>query len=189
MTASRPAHVTGLLLKWNEGDAKAREQLIAAVYQELRKLAARSLRAERAGHTLQPTALVHEAYQRLIDQRSVQWQNRAHFFGVAAGLMRRILVDHARRRNAQRRGGGAEKVQVDDGAGAVAPRDVDLVALDLALSELASFDPQQARIVELRFYGGLTLDETAEALEISAATVSREWTMARAWLRGAMNAS
>jgi RNA polymerase sigma factor (TIGR02999 family) len=182
--AGPTSNVTGLLLRWNQGVEEAREQLIPLVYSELRKLAARSLRGERAGHTLQPTALVHEAYQKLIDQRSVEWQNRAHFYGVAAGLMRRILVDHARRRNARRRGGGAEKVpDVEDAAGAVGPRDVDLVALDHALLELASFDPQQARIVELRYFGGLSLEETAEAAGISRATVHREWTLARAWLR------
>ena len=176
--------VTELLLLWKEGSEDAREQLIALVYGELRKLAARSLRSERSDHTLQPTALVHEAYQRLVDQRSITWQSRAHFFAVAASLMRRILVDHARKRNALRRGGAVEKISLDGSeAGPSQEQDLGVLAVDEALTELSSFDPMQAQIVELRFFGGLTEAETAKALGSSRATVQREWTVARAWLR------
>lgn len=176
--------VTGLLLQWNEGSQEARERLIALVYQELRRLAARALRSERSDHTLQPTALVHEAYLKLVDQRKVQWRNRAHFFAVAAGLMRRILVDHARRHRAARRGGTAPKMSIaEDAVAAPGGPDVDLIALDVALTELHAFDPDQSRVVELRFFGGLTVEETAEAVGASRATVQRDWSMARAWLR------
>ncbi len=174
-----PGQVTGLLLEWNEGNKEALEQLVPLVYRELRKLAARSLRSERAGHTLQPTALVHEAFQRLIDPGKIRWQGRSHFFAVAAGIMRHILVDHARRRAALRRGGGAARLSIQ---GEVAAPDVDLIAVDEALTEMEGFDPRQARIVELRFFAGLTEEETAEAVGISRATVQREWALARAWL-------
>ncbi len=175
--------VTRLLTAWSQGDEGALEKLIPLVYGELRRVAARRLRRERSDHTLQTTALVHEAYLHLVEQKRVKWQNRAHFFGVAANLMRRILVDHARARGAAKRGGGAWRVSVDETV-AIAPglRDPELIALDEALEELARFDPRQARIVELRFFGGLSLEETASLLGVSAITVSRDWSMARAWL-------
>jgi RNA polymerase sigma factor (TIGR02999 family) len=177
-----PGEVTRLLLQWNEGKKEALEELLPLVYRELRKLAARSLRSERLGHTLQPTALVHEAYQKLIGPGKIQWQNRAHFFAVAAGIMRRILVDHARRHAALRRGGGAKRLPIAEGLAAGVAPDADLIAVDDALTELESFDPRQARIVELRFFAGLTEAETAEALRVSRATIQREWALARAWL-------
>ncbi|HEY1253043.1 MAG TPA: sigma-70 family RNA polymerase sigma factor [Thermoanaerobaculia bacterium] len=171
--------VTALLRDWSGGDRAALERLMPLVYAELRKLAASYLRNERPDHTLQPTALVHEAYLRLVDQRGVNWQNRAHFFGIAAQMMRRILVDHARRRQAAKRDAAALRLQVTDGDGA---RDPELLALDEALSGLESLDARQARIVELRFFGGLTVEETAEVAGLSPATVKREWRTARAWL-------
>jgi RNA polymerase sigma factor (TIGR02999 family) len=183
MTPPSSGDVTQLLLRWHEGSELARAELIRLVYRDLRAHAGRLLRAERGDHTLQPTALIHETYERLVDQRRVQWQNRAHFFAVAAGLMRRILVDHARRRGAVRRGRDPKKVELaDDVAAAPAAPDVDVIAVDRALGELAALDPDQARIVELRFFGGLSVEETAEAMGISRATVHREWAMARAWL-------
>ncbi len=189
MSTASSGDVTGLLLRWNEGNPEARAQLIPLVYRELRRLAGRAMKSERGDQTLQPTALVHEAYQKLIDQRRVRWQNRAHFFGVAATLMRRILVDHARRRDAHRRAGEAERLLITDAAsGPSWEPDIDLIALDQALSELARLDPDQARIVELRFFGGLTAVETAEAVGISRATVHREWAMARAWLHHQLEA-
>lgn len=181
--------VTELLLQWNEGRPEAREQLIESVYRELRRLAGGLLNGERRDHTLQPTALVHEAYQKLIDQRRVQWQNRAHFFAVAARIMRRILVDHARARRALRRGGRDVCVPLTDDAAAIEPADVDLISLDDALSELAALDPDMARIVELRYFGGLTVEESAEAAGVSRATVHRDWNMARAWLRQRLGAA
>jgi RNA polymerase sigma-70 factor, ECF subfamily len=182
--------VTALLLELGEGREAAREELIPLVYEELRRIAGRSFGRERSGHTLQPTALVHEVYQKLVDQQRVQWKNRNHFFAVAASLMRRILVDHARKRDAQRRGGGAERVALEEGNEVAAPGlDVDMLALDAALSELAAFDPGQARIVELRFFAGLSVVETAEALGSSRATVQRDWAMARAWLHRKLTAA
>jgi RNA polymerase sigma factor (TIGR02999 family) len=174
--------VTELLQKWGRGQTEAFEQLVPRVYAELRKLASSYLRRERRDHTLQPTALVNEAFIKLVDQRAVRWQNRAHFFGIAAQAMRRILVDHARAHVADKRGAGDQKVSLDgvDITGAVP--NIDLLALDEALTRLASLDAQQARVVELRFFGGLTLEETAEVMKISPATVGREWTMAKAWL-------
>ena len=172
--------VTALLLQWSTPEA--RDKLIPLVYRELRRLAVRSLRGERAEHTLQPTALVHEAYQRLIDQSRVQWQDRAHFYAVAASLMRRILVDHARRKGAQRRGGQAVRVDIDELDLPGSTPDLDLVALDGALDELAAVDGELARIVELRFFAGLSLEETAAAVGSSRATVHRDWGLARAWL-------
>jgi len=180
--------VTGLLLRWSDGQEGARERLMRLVYGELKKIAARHLRGERADHTLQPTALVHEAYQKLIDQHRVRWQNRAHFYAVAARLMRRVLVDHARRRLAQRRGAGAEKVSLDDEDVAGTLPEADVIALDDALVELATFDADQARIVELRYFAGLTAEEAAEALGISRATLMREWAVARAWLHRRLSA-
>lgn len=182
---SEPApDVTALLKAWERGDAGARERLIPIVYDELRRVAARSLAFERDLPTLQPTALVHETYLKLVDQRSAKWQDRTHFFSVAARLMRRILVDRARERKAEKRGGGAPREAVSSALEVVAApaRDVELLALDEALADLAALDPRQAEVVELRYFGGLSLDETAAALGISAATVSREWSMARAWL-------
>jgi RNA polymerase sigma factor (TIGR02999 family) len=175
------ADITALLRDWSGGDHEALERLMPAVYGELKRLAASYLRSERPGHTLQPTALVHEAYLRLQGQRSVAWSNRAHFFGIAARIMRRILVDHARRRGAAKRDAAALRLTlVDDAAGDRAP---ELIALDTALTSLERLDPQQARVVELRYFGGLTVEETAEAAGISTATVKREWRTARAWLR------
>jgi RNA polymerase sigma factor (TIGR02999 family) len=154
------------------------------VYDDLRRVAAGYMRHEAAGHALQPTALVHEAYVRLIDQKRVKWRDRAHFFGVAAGLMRRILVDHARRRRAEKRGGDWERVTLaEDEIAAEGPREVDVLSLHESLERLKVFDPQQERIVELRYFGGLTIEETAEVVGVSQATVVREWTIAKAWLR------
>jgi RNA polymerase sigma factor (TIGR02999 family) len=175
--------VTGLLQAWGGGDAAALDQLVPLVYAELRRQAQRYLSRESPGHTLQTTALVHEAYLRLVDQRDARWQNRAQFFGVAAQLMRRILVDYARRHQAAKRGGSAIQVPYEEGAVAAAGSEVDLVALDDALTRLAARDPQQARVVELRYFTGLGIEETAEALGISPATVKRDWAMARAWLK------
>jgi RNA polymerase sigma-70 factor, ECF subfamily len=179
-----PEHVTQLLVDWSNGDQSALDKLMPVVYDELRRLAGNYLRRERAGHTLQPTALVNEAYLKLVDQRHARWQNRAQFFGVAAQLMRRILVDHARVRQAQKRGGSDHQQLSLSHADRVAEKPgVDLLALHEALNDLAKIDEQQSRIVELRFFGGLTIEETAEVLEISHATVERDWTLARAWLR------
>ena len=162
------------------------DQMLPLVYEELHCLAARYLSYERPGHTLQPTALIHEAYLRLLDQRHVDWRNRAQFLGVAAGMMRRILVNHARDRSAAKRGGGREQVSLSlIGSDAGTP-DVDLITLEEALERLAALDPRKARVVELRFFGGLTMDETAEVLETSRATVEREWSFARAWLYDAI---
>jgi RNA polymerase sigma factor (TIGR02999 family) len=172
--------VTALLKDWSGGDRAALERLMPLVYSELRKLAASYLRVERRDHTLQPTALVHEAYLRLVDQRSVNWRNRAHFFGIAAQMMRRILVDHARRRQAAKRDASFYLVRTSDAG--EAGRDPELLALDEALSGLEALDARQARIVELRFFGGLTVEETAEVAGVSPATVKREWRTARAWL-------
>jgi RNA polymerase sigma factor (TIGR02999 family) len=179
--------VTRLLVDWSHGDLDALEKLTPLVYQELRRLARRHLRVERSDHTLQSGALVHEAYLRLIDQRNVNWQNRAHFFGVAAQLIRRILIDYARNRRAAKRGAGACKLTLDDALDAPQARDLDVVALDDALETLAKIDPRQSRIVELRFFTGLTVEETGEVLGISAPTVNREWNAAKAWLFRELN--
>jgi RNA polymerase sigma factor (TIGR02999 family) len=176
------ATVTRLLRAWGAGDEQARDDLIPLVYAELRRRAAAYLRRERRDHTLQPTALVHEAYVRLVEQHGVSWQGRAHFFGLAARMMRRVLVDHARRRGADRRGGGGVRVTLDGQTPAVEPVDVDLVLLDQALDELATLDRRQERIVELRYFGGLSENEVAELLSISRATVTRDWQTARFWL-------
>lgn len=179
----RDRDVTALLLAWRSGDAAAGEQLLPAIYEELRALAGRLMHREDAGHTLQPTALVHEAWLRLVDQSRVQWQNRAHFYGVAAQMMRRILVDHARSRLASKRGGGAHRVTLESGVGDAAGDDaLDVLALHDALEALAALDSQQARIVELRYFVGLNIEETAEVIGVSPATVKREWAVARAWL-------
>ena len=174
--------VSELLHAWGEGDTQARDDLLPLVYAELRAQAARYLRRERRDHTLQPTALVHEAYLRLIGQTRVSWQNRAHFFGVAAEMMRRILVDHARKHQAAKRPGVAMKVAWDDRIGAAQPVDCELLLLDQALTELAARDERQARVVELRYFGGLSEQETSEVLAVSRATVTRDWNVARAWL-------
>jgi RNA polymerase sigma factor (TIGR02999 family) len=174
--------VTRLLLAWRAGDQEARDQLMAAVYDELRRRAAGYLRRERPGHALQATALVHEAYLKLVDQDRVAWQNRAHFMAVAANIMRRILVDHARAERSQKRGGAGQRITLADDLASAGPRELELLELEDALQELAGLDPQQARVVELRYFGGLSIEETGQALDISPATVKREWTMARAWL-------
>jgi RNA polymerase sigma factor (TIGR02999 family) len=174
--------VTQLLVDYSNGKREALDVLTPLVYGELRNLAARYLRRERSDHTLQSTALVHEAYLRLIDQNQVRWQNRAHFFGVAAQMIRRILVDHARTKHAQKRGGNAQKLSLDEAIGLPEQRDLDIIALDDALKLLAELDAQQSKVIELRFFGGLSIEETAEALGISPATVKREWVTARAWL-------
>jgi RNA polymerase sigma factor (TIGR02999 family) len=180
--AHNPKQVTQLLIAWSSGHEEALTELMPVVYAELRRLAGHYLRRERPDHTLQPTALVHEAYLRLIDQTSVRWQNRAHFFGIAANLMRQILVNHALSHKAAKRGGTEVKLPLDEAVGVAKQQGVDLVALDEALSRLAVLDPQQGRIVELRFFGGLTIEEAAEVLRISPATVKREWATAKAWL-------
>ncbi len=184
MTDPTPGEVTRLLLAWRGGDRGALDALVPFVYSELRRQAARYLGRQRPGHTLQATALVHEAFLRLIDQTGVSFQDRAHFFAVASRAMRQILVDHARRRGAEKRGGAATRLALEDGTAAVEPRGVDLVALDGALERLEALDPEQARLVELRFFGGLTIEETAVVLGRSPATVKRSWGSARAWLYG-----
>jgi RNA polymerase sigma factor (TIGR02999 family) len=175
--------VTELLRAWTGGDVTALDRVVPLVYEELRRQAQRYLRRETPGHTLQTTALVHEAYLRLVDQRTARWESRAQFFGIAAQLMRRILVDHARSHHAAKRGGSAIQVPLDEETAAAQEGDVDLIALDDALNRLAQLDERQAKVVELRYFTGLGIDETAEALGISPATVKREWTMARAWLK------
>jgi RNA polymerase sigma factor (TIGR02999 family) len=180
------ADVTGLLLAWSDGNAAAVDRLLPLLYEELHRQAERAMRREDERHTLQATALVHEAYLRLVDQNRVQWRNRAHFFGVAAQVMRRILVDHARGRLAEKRGGGAQRITLDDanvGANGDAAGDVDVLALHEALERLAVLDAQQAKVVELRYFSGLNIEETAVALDVSPATVKREWAVARAWLK------
>ena len=181
---SSTENVSQLLVKWGEGDQAALDKLMPLVYSELRRLASNYLRRERQNHTLQPTALVNEAYLKLIDQRSAHWQNRAHFYGVAAQLMRRILVDHARQHQAAKRGGPSQERLSITSAGQPGEKpNLDLLALHEALEELKTFDSQQERIVELRYFGGLSIDETAEVMNIGHATVERDWKMARAWLR------
>ena len=174
--------VTHLLQAWGDGDLAARDTLVHAVHSELRRRAAARLRRERPGHVLQPTALVHEAYLRLIPQQHANWKNRAHFFAVASEMMRRILVDHARRRRMTKRSGGWSRVSLDEAVAQQAPFDVDLLDLDVALGELAALDDRKCRVATLRFFGGLSLDEIAEAQQISRATAEREWQAARAWL-------
>jgi RNA polymerase sigma-70 factor (ECF subfamily) len=177
-----PQNVTQLLIAWNGGNKDALDELLPIVYDELRRQAARYLRRERPGHTLQTTALIHEAYLRLIDQKSVQWQNRAQFFGIAARMMRRILVDHARTKHRAKRGGADLRVSLTDATSVTKDPDLDLVELDEALNRLAEIDPQQSKIVELRFFSGLNVEETATALQISPGTVKRDWKVAKAWL-------
>lgn len=181
------ARITQLLIAWSDGRRDAVDDLLPLVYGELRRLASRYLRHEPIGHTLQPTALVHEAYIRLIDQRRVRWRNRAHFYGIAAQIMRRILVDHARAQAADKRGGEWPHIPLVEEQLPSGTAEVNLVALDEALERLATVDPQQARIVELRYFGGLTIDEVAEVTRVSASTVVREWTLAKAWLRAELS--
>ena len=189
MDGNGPHDVTALLLEWNNGNPGALDDLMPVVYDELRRLARRYMRREGPGHTLQTTALVNEAYIRLVDQKRVTWQNRAHFFGIAAQLIRRLLVDHARARHRLKRGGAALKVEWSEQISSPVSRQMDLVALDDALNRLANLEPQKSRIVELRFFGGLSIEETAEALNISQATVKRDWSFARAWLHREMTSS
>ena len=174
--------VTALLGDWSRGDQAALDQLLPLVYAELRRIAARQLRRERVGHTLQPTALVHEVYMRLVDQRTVDWQNRAHFFGAAAQVMRRILVDHARRHAASKRGDGLQRVSMDEATELAAQDGISVLALDQALERLAAMDQEMARIVELRAFAGMTIEEAACVLNVSASTAKREWRTAKAWL-------
>lgn len=185
MTQPKPREdISQLLVKWSGGDEAALEGLIPLVYDELRRLARNYLRKERQDHTLQPTALVNEAYMRLADQKSMKWQNRAQFYGIAAQLMRRILVDHARLRYAEKRGGAEQqRLSITTAGDVLVMPDLDVLALHEALEELATIDPQQARIVELKFFGGLSIEETAEVMSLGHATVERDWKMARAWLR------
>jgi RNA polymerase sigma factor (TIGR02999 family) len=178
-----PASITQLLIKWRGGDKAALDELARRIYGELRRLARYYLRQEHLGHTLQPSDLVHEAYIRLADEKDIDWQNRAHFFGIAAMRMRHILIEHARGRRAAKRGGGEYRLSLSKVDRQAEERDVNLLALDDALSRLEALDPQKSRIVELRYFAGLTIEETAEALGISPATVKRDWSMARAWLR------
>jgi RNA polymerase sigma factor (TIGR02999 family) len=174
--------VTALLADWNRGDRTALDRLLPVVYVELRRIAARQLRSERVNHTLQPTALVHEVYLRLVDQRQVDWRDRAHFLAVAAQTIRRILVDHARRRGAHKRGDGVQCVAIDDARELAASQDMPLLALDHALGRLEKVDPELARIVELRAFGGLTIEEAAHVLKVSPSTAKRDWRTAKAWL-------
>ena len=175
--------ITQLLLAWSEGDQAAFEQLVPLIHRELRRLAKGYMRQERPGHILQTTALINEAYLRLIDWKDVRWQNRAHFFGVAAQLMRRILVDFARAHHRATRGGAMRQVSLDEAAAVSVERAAEFIELDEALDRLAVIDPRRSRMVELRFFGGLSEEETAEALKVSPRTVRREWSLARAWLR------
>jgi RNA polymerase sigma factor (TIGR02999 family) len=174
--------ITELLANWSRGDPQAREALMPLVYDELRRLASSYLRQERSDHTLQPTALVHEAYLRLVDQKNVHWKDKGHFFAITAQLMRRILVDHARSHLAEKRGSGAAKVALEDAVVMSNERPDELLTLDESLTRLGRMDPQQARIVELRIFAGLSVEDTADLLGISAATVKRDWRMAKAWL-------
>ncbi len=178
-----PQEITQLLRQWSDGNREGLDQLLPLVYDELHRQAARYLRRERADHTIQPTALIHEAYLKLIDQRDVQWQSRTHFFAIAAQLMRRILVDYARTKHREKRGGDEVKLPLEEAAlVAVDEKGVDLLALDEALTRLAAMDEQQVRVVELRYFSGLSLEETAEVLQISRATAARDWSVAKAWL-------
>ncbi len=186
MTESADPGVTQLLLAWRQGDAAALDRLMPIVYDDLRRVARRHLRNERQGHSLQATALVNEAYMRLVDVRRVQWVDRAHFFAIAARLMRRVLVDAARARRADKRGGDAIRVSLADHMLVADDDGPDLIALDVALQSLAAVDARKSQVVELRFFGGLTVDETAEVLGVSAGTIANDWTMAKLWLLRAM---
>ena len=181
-----PHEITRLLKDWGDGDQSALDKLMPLVYDELHRLAHHHMRREKPGHMLQTSALVNEAYLRLIDASQVDWQNRAHFFGIAAQLMRRILVDHARKLRYQKRGGDAHQVSLDEALVVSEERAADVVALDDALKGLAEIDQRKGQIVELRFFGGLSIEETAEVLKVSPGTVMRDWTLAKAWLRRAV---
>lgn len=187
MTAASPHEVTQLLEDWSNGNQTALDKLMPLVDRELHRLAHHYMRREYAGHTLQTTALVNEAYLKLIDQKHVHWKNRAHFFALSAQLMRRILVDHARSRQYAKRGGGAKRISFDEALVVSHERGADLIALDEALYKLAAIDPRKSKVVELRFFGGLSVEESAVALQISAVTVMREWSMAKAWLYNSLN--
>src|SRR6185503_13165524 len=187
--APSPQQVTQLLVAWGSGDQAARDELMPLVYEELRRLAHRVMSRERPGHTLQTSALLNEAYLRLVDQKNIHWQDRAHFFGIAARLMRQVLVDYARKRSYAKRGGDARRVSLDEAMIASDERAADVVALDDALKSLAEIDPRQSQIVELRFFGGLSIEETAEVLAVSPGTVMRDWTLAKAWLRRAVTSN
>ncbi|HEX5083173.1 MAG TPA: sigma-70 family RNA polymerase sigma factor [Blastocatellia bacterium] len=182
MTAPESENVTQLLIAWGQGDEAARDELIPLVYETLRRIARHHLRGERAGHTLETAALINEAYLKLVEQ-SVSWQSRAHFFGIAARLMRQLLVDYARARQRLKRGGDQWRVSLTDAAGVAQEQAADLLALDEALESLARVDPQRSRVVELRFFGGLTIEETAQVMGVSTPTVERGWRAARAWLQ------
>jgi RNA polymerase sigma factor (TIGR02999 family) len=184
-----PHDVTAMLDAWSRGDVHALDRLLPLVYAELRQIAARRLRGERAGHTLQPTALVHEAYLRLVEQRNVDWQDRAHFYGVAAQVMRRVLVDHARRHAARKRGDGAHRVPLEDVVQVLAAPDTSVLGLDQALTRLEQVDPSLAQIVELRAFGGMTIEEAAHVLKVSPSTAKREWRTAKAWLTRELGSS
>jgi RNA polymerase sigma factor (TIGR02999 family) len=183
MTQSAEPDVTELLSRWGQGDRDAFDALAPSVYGELRRIAVGYLRRERPDHTLQPTALVHEAFLRLVEQRDVDWQSRQHFFGVSAQLMRRILVDYARQRAADKRGGGRNHVTLDEALAAAESNRLDVILIDDALRRLASIDPNHVRLIELRFFGGLTIEEAADVLGYSSGTAKREWRLAKAWLR------
>jgi RNA polymerase sigma factor (TIGR02999 family) len=185
----QPSEVTRLLRAWREGDDRAQEKLFTLVYAELRRLARGQLQHERKDHTLQPTALAHEAYLRLVDQDGSSWENRAQFIALAATAMRRILINYAKRRHAEKRGGRRRRVTLFEAASAFEERAEDLLALDESLRRLALFDPEKARIVELRFFGGLSVEETAELVGVSPRTVERGWRLAKAWLRKEMGAA
>lgn len=178
--------VTQLLIAWGKGDESARDQLIPLVYEELHRLAHKHIRKERPGHTLQTSALVNEAFVRLVDQKDVHWQNRTHFFAIAAQMMRRILVDYARSRRYAKRGGNAKQVTLNEELIMSDQRSEEVVALDEALGELANIDERKGKVVELRFFGGLSIEETADVLSVSPGTVMRDWTLAKAWLKRAM---
>lgn len=180
------AGVTELLVRWNDGDLAARDALIPLVYNELRRVAKKNLAGQRSDHTLQATALVHEAYLRLVNRKAANWQGRVHFFALAAQMMRQILVDHARMRNAAKRGGGAFTVLLEEGVAGEAEINLDLIGLDRAMKRLASLDARQSQIVELRFFGGLSIEEAARVVDVSPATAKREWATARVWLHHAM---
>lgn len=189
MPASSAQNVTRLLQHWRNGKSAALGELLPLVNQELRRIARRHMFGERAGHTLQTTALVNEAFLRLVNSRRVSWQNRAHFFAISSQLMRRILVDHARARGYQKRGGGVPKITLDEALVGPAEKGRDLVALDDALTALAEVDPRKSKVVELRFFGGLSVEETAEVLKVSPETVMRDWRLAKAWLAREMKRS
>lgn len=186
MALPRPGEVTQLLRRWSDGDPHALDQLLPLVEAELRRLARAYMARERRGHTLQATALVNEAFVKLVDARTVRWQDRAHFLGLSARLMRRVLVDHARARGYQKRGGGAHKLTLDEAMLAAPAQDLDVMALDRALEGLAAIDARKSRVIELRFFGGLSVEETAEVLHVSSDTVKRDWRIAKLWLLRAL---